>query len=92
MRAIVLLPTATLPASPMTYGRVRVELPEERLGHDLQLTGRREPEVQQPRERQEDVFDLLERDGFVAAAQRREVVFVERQRRRRRAVDSTACA
>ena len=59
---------------------VRVELPEERLGHDLQLTRRREPEVEQPRERQEHVFDFLERHGFVATAQRREVVFVECQR------------
>ena len=66
MRAIVLLPTATLPASPDDVRHARVQLAEERLGHDVQLTGRREPQVQQPRQRQVDVFDLLERHGLVA--------------------------
>ena len=37
MRAIVLLPTDTLPAMPMTYGAIAVQVAEERLGHGVQL-------------------------------------------------------
>ena len=61
----------------------RVQVAEERLGHGVEVTGRREPQVQQPRQRQVDVFDLLERDRLVPAAQEEEVRFVERERRRR---------
>ena len=56
---------------------------EERLGDDAQVTRRREPQVQQPRERQVDVFDLAQLERLVQAPQRLDVGLGERERRRR---------
>ena len=64
---------------------LRVQVAEERLGDDVQVTGRREAQVQQPRQRQVDVFDLAQLDRLVEPAQRVEVGLGERERRRRRA-------
>ena len=64
-RAIVLLPAATLPPMPITYGTRGVQVPEERLGDDAQVARRREAQVQQPREREVDVLDLTQLDRLV---------------------------
>ena len=61
MRAVVLLPTATLPAMPMTYGTFGGEAAEERVGHAVEVLAGRDVQVQQPRQRQVDVGDLVER-------------------------------
>ena len=58
-------------------------VPQERLGHDPQVTGRGEPEVQEPSEREVDVFDLAQLERLVQAAQRADVGFREGERRRR---------
>ena len=76
MRAIVLLPAATLPAMPMTYGTRACSWPRNVSVTDVQVAGRREPQVQQPRQREVDLFDLARaRIGSFEAAQRGEVGF-----------------
>ena len=82
MRANVLLPTATLPAMPITYGVGAGRLTEERVRGRVQVLRRRDVQVQQARERQVDRFDFGERNALVEAAQLGQVLFAERERRR----------
>ena len=79
----MLLPAATLPGDPDHVRRARVQVTEERLGDRVQLARRRDAQVQQPRERQVDLFDLAHRHRLAEAAQRGEVVLGQRERRRR---------
>ena len=66
----MLLPTATLPATPMMYGGPgRVGAEERRRGR-VQLLRRRDVQVQQPRQRQVDLDHLFHRHRLVQAAQR----------------------
>ena len=60
-----------------------VQMAEERLGDDAQVASRREAQVQQPREREVNLFDLAHLERFAAATQRLDVGLAERQRRRR---------
>ena len=57
----MLLPTATLPATPMTYGTRGVAEPRNVAVACVQLLRGADVEVQQPRQRQVDVGDLVER-------------------------------
>ena len=80
MRANVLLPTATLPATPMTYGTFGAIVPRNVDRHLVQVLRRGDVQVEQPGERQVDGGDLVEVDALVDAAERLEVVLAERQR------------
>ena len=80
-RAVVLFPTATLPATPMTYGGPRLRGAEELRGRGVQLLRRRHVQVEQTRQRQVDLDDLLHRDRLVQAAQPLEIGLGQRQRR-----------
>ena len=81
MRANVLLPTATLPATPITYGTFGANVPRNVDGHLVQVLGRAHVEVEQPGQRQVDVGHLVEADAVVDAAERLEVGLPQRHRR-----------
>ena len=82
MRAKVLLPTATLPATPITYGARGRHRPEERRRHPGEVLRCADAQVEQPGQRQVDRRDLVEVDLVVDAAQLLEVLLAQRQRRR----------
>ena len=82
MRANVLLPTATLPAMPMTYGVGRGSAAEKRVGGLVQRLRRGDVQIQQPRDRQVDRLDFGERHALVEALELGEIGFAERERRR----------
>ena len=73
MRANVLLPTATLPATPMTYGTFGAIVPRKVGRHLVQVLRGAHVQVEQPGQRQVDRGDLVEVDVVVDAAQAGEV-------------------
>ena len=80
-RAVVDLPTATDPATPMRYGTLPSSAPEEALRRLEQPLRRRDIEGQQARQRQIDGDDLVDRDGIVGGPELAQVVDRQRQRR-----------
>ena len=68
-----------------------VRAAEERVGGLLERLGGRDPQVQQPRQRQVDVGDLVEVEPVVEAAERRRgPAAAERQRRGARSCDHSS--
>ena len=82
MRAKVDLPTATEPATPITYGTFGDARTEERRGDPLEILHRAHVQIQESAERQVDRTDLIEVDPFVDALERFEVVLPKCQGRR----------
>ena len=80
MRAVVDLPTATDPATPMTNGVALGLLAEEVGGDAVQARGRPDVEVEQPRQRQVDLLDLVQVEPVAEAAQPGDVLGVEAER------------
>ena len=69
MRAVVLLPTATLPRHADDIGHFRIVDVQEMVGGAEQFLGRRDIEIEQPRQGQIDRHDFVEIDAVVEAAQ-----------------------
>ena len=83
MRANVLLPTATLPATPITYGTRGANVPRNVDDTLARSCGRADVEVEQTGQREVDRGHLVEVDALVDPAQLLQVGFAQRHRRRR---------
>ena len=83
MRAIVLLPAATLPAIPITYGAPACRWPRNVSVTECSSRVAATRRFNEPRQRQVHLFDLADRHRLAEAAERREIVLGQRQRRRR---------
>ena len=80
MRANVDLPTATDPATPITYGTRGRDRPEKGRRHTLQVLRRAHVQVEQPAQREVDGDDLVDLDPFVDALERIEILLAEGER------------
>ena len=83
MRANVLLPTATLPATPITYGTRGAIVPRNVDETRARSCDALDVEVEQSGQREVDRGDLVEVDALVDPAQLVQVGFAQRHRRRR---------
>ena len=81
-RDVVLLPTATLPATPITNGGRAERVAEERRRDAVPLGGGADLQVEQPGQREVDLLDLGQVDRLAEAAQPRQVVVGEGEGRR----------
>ena len=82
-REIVLFPTATLPAMPITNGTRGLSEPTNVAVALMQVLRRADVQIQQPRQRQVDVGHFVERHPLVEADERTQLRLGQRQRRRR---------
>ena len=66
---------------PDDVGHLRLRMPEERCGRPVEILGRRYIQVQEPRQRQVDLDDLVEIQGLVDPTELLELRRAQRERR-----------